>query len=86
MKQPRKVNLLIDIQAKLLAGKGADYECWAKVFNLKQMAQTMHFLEENGLLEYDALAEKTAAATARFNELSGIIKYAEGRMAEISAL
>ena len=86
MKQPRKVNLLIDIQTKLQAGKGAGYERWAKVFNLKQMAQTMNFLEENGLLEYDALAEKTAAATARFNELSGTIKRAEGRMAEISAL
>lgn len=86
MKQPHKVNLLIDIQAKLQAGKGAGYERWAKIFNLKQMAQTMNFLEENGLLEYDALAGKAAAATARFNELSGTIKRAEGRMAEISAL
>lgn len=84
--QPRKVNLLIDIQAKLQAGKGAGYERWAKVFNLKQMAQTMNFLEENGLLEYDALTGKAAAATARFNELSGTIKQTEGRMAEISAL
>ena len=85
-KQPCKVNLLIDIQSKLQAGKGAGYERWAKVFNLKQMAQTMNFLEENGLLEYDALAGKAAAATAQFNELSGTIKQAEGRMAEISAL
>ena len=32
-----KVNLLVDIQAKLQAGKGKGYERWAKVFNLKQM-------------------------------------------------
>lgn len=82
----RKVNLLIDIQAKLQAGKGRGYEQWAKVFNLKQMAQTLSFLEENGLLEYDTLAAKAAGATARFNELSGTIKRAEGRMSEIAAL
>lgn len=36
---PPKVNLLVDIQAKLQAGKGAGYARWAKVFNLKQMAE-----------------------------------------------
>lgn len=85
-KPARKVNLLIDIQSKLQAGKGAGYAQWAKVFNLKQMAQTISFLEENGLLEYDALAARAAEGTARFNELSGTIKWTEGRMAEIAAL
>lgn len=85
-KPARKVNLLIDIQSKLQAGKGAGYAQWAKVFILKQMAQTISFLEENGLLEYDALAARAAEGTARFNELSGTIKRTEGRMAEIAAL
>ena len=31
--EPPKVNLLVDIQAKLQAGKGAGYARWAKVFN-----------------------------------------------------
>ena len=34
--EPPKVNLLVDIQAKLQAGKGAGYARWAKVFNLKK--------------------------------------------------
>ena len=68
------------------AGKGAGYAQWAKVFNLKQMAQPLFFLEENGLLEYDALAARAAEGTAWFNELSGTIKRAEGCMAEIAAL
>ena len=34
----KKVSLLVDIQAKLQAGKGAGYAYWAKKFNLKQMA------------------------------------------------
>ena len=33
----KKNTLLIDIEAKLQAGKGGGYERWAKVFNVKQM-------------------------------------------------
>ena len=84
--EPPKVNLLVDIQAKLKAGKGAGYARWAKVFNLKQMAQTMNYLMEHNLLEYAELAEKAAAATAHHNELSAQIKAAEKRMAEIAVL
>ena len=81
-----KVNLLVDIQEKLQAGKGAGYARWAKVFNLKQMAQTMNYLTEHGLLEYAVLEEKAATATARHSELSAQIKAAETRMAEIAVL
>ena len=83
---PPKVNLLVDIQAKLQAGKGAGYVRWAKVFNLKQMAQTVNYLTEHNLLEYAVLEEKAAAATAHHNELSAKIKAAEKRMAEIAVL
>ena len=83
---PLRVSLLVDIEAKLQAGKGLGYEHWAKLFNLKQMAQTLNYLSENNLLEYRELEEKTAKATARFNELSAQIKAAENRMAEIGNL
>ena len=83
---PPKVNLLVDIQAKLQAGKGAGYARWASVFNLKQMAQTMNYLTEHGLLEYAALAAKAGDATARCNGLLEQIKAAEQRMAEIAVL
>lgn len=83
---PQKVNLLIDIQAKLQAGKGAGYARWAKVFNLKQMAQTMNYLSEHGLLDYSDLTDKTNSATKRYNELAAKIKASETRMAEISVL
>lgn len=82
----KKVNLLVDIQAKLRTGKGVRYERWAKVFNLKQMAQTVNYLTEHNLLEYDALAAQTALATTRYNELSAQIKAAEKRLAEIAVL
>ena len=76
----------MDIQAKLQAGKGAGYEQWAKIFNLKQMAQTINFLTENKLLAYEDLEKKSLTATDNFNRLSTEIKAAEKRMAEIAIL
>ena len=83
---PPKVNLLVDIQAKLQAGKGAGYARWAKTFNLKQMAQTLNYLTEHGLLDYADLAARASEATGRYHELSDKIKAAEKRMAEIAVL
>lgn len=40
----KKDALLIDIEAKLQEGKGVGYERWAKVFNVKQIAQTYNYL------------------------------------------
>ena len=80
------VNLLVDIQAKLQAGKGAGYERWAKIFNLKQMAQTMNYLTENNLLDYRDLDKKAQTVMDKFNQLSTQIKDAENRMAEIGNL
>ena len=81
-----KINLLIDVQQKLAEGKGGGYSRWAGVFNLKQMAKTYNYLNENNLLSYEELAAKTAAASQRFEELSGRINSAEKRMAVIAVL
>lgn len=89
-KQPKRqensVNLLVDIQAKLQQGKGKGYEQWAKIFNLKQMAQTVNFLQEHKLLAYTDLEEKTKKCTATFDELNTQIKTSEKRMVEIGLL
>lgn len=85
-RQEKPVNLLLDIQAKLQAGKGAGYERWAKVFNLKQMAKTMNYLTEHGLLDYDILTEKAVQATERYNTVSANMKAAEKRLSEIAVL
>lgn len=86
-KKPQRTNqLLIDIQEKLAQGKGAGYANWAKKFNLKQMAQTVAYLQDHDLMDYAALTEKADAASARYHEISGRIKAAETRMAEIAVL
>ena len=82
----RKVNLLIDIQAKLAAGKGAGYERWAKIFNLKEAAKTLNFLMENGLTDYDELALRAEQAEDGFNAASQKIKQLEARMAGVAQL
>jgi hypothetical protein len=86
VKSQSPVNLLVDIQAKLQAGKGAGYERWAKIFNLKQMAQTMNYLTENNLLDYRDLEKKAQIVTDNFNQLSSQIKDAEKRITEIGNL
>ena len=75
--QPRKVNLIVDIQAKIKAGKGPAYQRWATVYNLKQMAAALQYLQENGLLDYATLAKKASEATDRFHRLSDQIKTTE---------
>ena len=79
-------SLLIDIQAKMQEGKGAGYARWAKNFNLKQLSQTLIYLEENNLLDRSVLEERTAAVTAQYHTLSTKMKSAEQRMAEIKVL
>ena len=80
-----RLQLAIDIQAKLQEGKGAGYARFASVFNLKQMAQAMNYIQEHNI-EYDELAEKVSSATARYNALAAQIKAAEKRMGEIDVL
>ena len=80
-----KVNLLIDLQTRLQR-KGVGYARWAKVYNLKQMAQAMNYLTDHNLLEYNALKKKTEEATSRHNTLSAQIKATEARMAEVAVL
>lgn len=82
----RDFDLLIDIQEKLKQGKGGGYKRWATVYNIKQMAQTLLFLQERNIRSYDVLSEKADVSSARFNELSQTIKDAEKRLGEIAVL
>ncbi|MDL2232380.1 relaxase/mobilization nuclease domain-containing protein [Ruminococcaceae bacterium OttesenSCG-928-L11] len=81
-----KPNLLIDIQAKIQQGKGAGYEQWARVFNLKEAAKTLIFLQERGLTDYDVLSETAQAASKHFGEVGSQLKVIEARLKEISEL
>ena len=76
-----RVNLLIDIEARLAAGKGGGYAQWAKVFNVKQMAKTLLYLQKHGIkgreelnARADAASEKLAAVNERIKAIDAQIK------------
>ena len=77
---------LIDIQKKLQEGKGGGYQRWAKVFNVKQTAKTILFLQERGIYDYESLKQITDSAADRMTELGVSIKAKEKRLGEIRAL
>ena len=79
--QRQRSNILIDIDSKLRMNKTT-----AKVRNLKQMAQTINYLREHGLLDLAELQRKTADVTVKYHELSDKIKSAESRMKEIGEM
>lgn len=82
-----KINYsLIDIQKKLQDGKGGGYQIWAKVFNVKQTAKTILFLQERGIYDYESLKQITDSAADRMTELGASIKAKEKRLGEIRAL
>ena len=71
--QRTELSFLIDIRAKMQAGKGAGYARWAKVFNLKQMAKAMMFMEEHGIKSNVELKEK-AEEISKMRCAAGICK------------
>ena len=81
-----RIGKLIDIQAKLKQGKGIGYERWAKKHNLKAMAQTLILLQENGLLNEDALDQRIAELDTKFHESLAVVKDLESRMANNQTL
>ena len=84
--QPKKVGLLIDIQNSIKAQNSPGYERWAKIFNLKQAAQTLIFLQENDISEMEKLQQKAQQAKDDFNNLSSRIQTIDARLKDISAL
>lgn len=80
------LDLPINIQEKLAAGKGAGYERWAKVYNLKAAAKAILFLQEKDIHTMEQLREKTEDITRHSHELLDSVKQFEKRLAEIAIL
>ena len=85
-KSGSKIDMLVDIQAIIAKGKGPGYERWAKVHNIKQIAQTLLFLEEHGIRDYDELAEKANSTADDFNAITEKQKRLEAQLTKISEL
>lgn len=79
------ISLLIDIEAKIQAGKGKGYENWAKVFNIKQMASSMAYLANHNINSYEELSQLTENAISENDQLLSRVHIAESRLKEIAA-
>ncbi len=78
--------LLIDIQAKLDEGKSAGYEHWATLFNIKQMSQTIIYLQNNNLLNREKLGAKADEICTEYHQLANKMKSADQAIKDIAAL
>lgn len=85
-KREQNLNFLIDIQEKVREGKGKGYENWAKKFNLKQMAQALCFLQENGIESYEELVKRKDDVQKQLQEIRQRITDVEQKMSELSEL
>ena len=81
-----KPSMLIDIQKAMNDGKGIGYQNWAKVFNLKQMAKTYAYLQENHLLSYENLCEAVLGEKNKADELQAEYNRCMKRLDEITKL
>ena len=79
-------SLLIDIHRKMAEGKGAGYEHWAKVFNLKQMAKTVAYLQEHNFKDYESLVAELDSTETRLSELQSKVSECDNRMRELTEL
>ena len=82
----KRFNLVIDIQQRMAQGKGPGFERWAKVYNIKQMAAALQFLQENGLTDYAELEAKTEAAIDQAHALAGELRDVEEALGRTSEL
>ncbi|MCL2358039.1 MAG: relaxase/mobilization nuclease domain-containing protein [Defluviitaleaceae bacterium] len=81
-----KINLLIDIENSIKAQTSPDYERWATGFNIQQAAETLLFLQNNGLADIETLAQTASKTEADFNEIQSRFDSTVTRMKEISEL
>ena len=75
-----EVEKLIDLEAKRAEGKGEGYIHWGKTFNLKTMAKTLIYLQENGLTDLDELDAALAEAHEKVTSSRAKIKAIEGTL------
>lgn len=78
--RPDRISRMIDIQAKLAAGKGASYEHWAKVFNLKQMAKSLALFTRYNLNSEEELNARVAELQENRDGALKVVKDLEDRI------
>lgn len=82
----KRVGLIVDIQEKLATGKGPAYERWAKVYNLKQMASVLMFLQEKGISQYEELDKLSETLVDRYHAIGSKLRQTEAELDKTTKL
>ena len=75
-------NLIAFVQEKLTKKNSAGRSKIQSVTDLKRLASSLLYLQENGLLDRTTLEEKVAEVSQQFSELNSQIKQIEGQLDE----
>ena len=78
-----QVKRLIDIEAKLHAGKGKGYQVWAERNNIDAKAQMVIFLKAHHIGSLEELNDQIQGLTDHQNKLKASIREKQNRMKEI---
>ena len=79
-----QIKRLIDIEAKLRAGKGKGYQVWAERNNIHAKAQMVIFLKEHQIDSLEELNDQIQELTNQQKELKASIRKKQNRMKEIN--
>ena len=79
-----QIKRLIDIEAKLYAGKGKGYQVWAERNNIDAKAQMIIFLKEHQISSLEELNEQIQELTNQQKELNASIRENQNRIKEIN--
>ena len=79
-----QIKRLVDIEAKLRAGKGKGYQVWAERNNIDAKAQMIIFLKEHQIGSLEELNDQIHGLTDQRNSLKTSIREKQNRMKEIN--
>ena len=79
-----QIKRLVDIEAKLRAGKGKGYQIWAERNNIDAKAQMVIFLKEHQISSQEELNDQIQELTDKRNSLNASIREKQNRMKEIN--
>lgn len=79
-----QIKRLVDIEAKLRAGKGKGYQVWAERNNIDIKAQMVIFLKEHPIDSLEELNDQIQELTNQQKELKAALREKQNRMKEIN--
>ena len=79
-----QIKRLIDIEAKLRAGKGKGYQVWAERNNIDAKAQMIIFLKEHQIGSLEELNDQIQELTDQRDSLKASLREKQNRMKEIN--